>query len=457
MRTTIWGVNAAAWAMTLGAATALAQPDATKSGHSPNIHQLGHVSLGPFMTVGGISVEQELSRPYVYVDRWREEVGFDVLDIHDPAAPKVIAKWRMEHPELHKLSRGETGKYFKLHDRYYYIKAVEFEKGTLDADVGGMVFDVTNPAAPKEIGRIRSPDFQDGWVNVDPYRYADGRMLAFAAVRNLPDGVAPHANIYDMDKYIAGGGGDGKQALIGTVPMPNAEAGTYRGYHDVHVEYDASSGQDRFYGAGNGGFYIFNVSRPEAPVLITTIPEINTIPTVRAHTIVPTPDGRYVVTQMEVQFSPLMIFDLKPVFDKTVERVGIPVGVWAADWHDLPHNHQVRWPYVFDAAYEDGLQVIDIHDPTKPKTVGYAFTCQCQHMTGYMDEQHIHGPSVFSGAMELDVRNADGLIVLSDLNTGFWAFRMDGFTGYKEKPRSGPTTSRGRDRSVPQTTLATGR
>jgi hypothetical protein len=144
---------------------------------------------------------------------------------------------------------------------------------------------------------------------------------------------------------------------------------------------------------------------------------------------------------MEVQFSPLMIFDLKPVFDKTAPSVSTPVGVWAADWHDLPHNHQVRWPYVFDAAYEDGLQVIDIRDPANPKTTAWAYTCGCTHMTGYVDEEHIHGPSVFSGAMELDVRNADGLIVLSDLNTGFWAFRMDGFSHYKGAEAGTPNTS----------------
>jgi hypothetical protein len=161
----------------------------------------------------------------------------------------------------------------------------------------------------------------------------------------------------------------------------------------------------------------------------------------RAHTIIPTPDGRYIVTQMEVQFSPLMIFDLAPALDRTTrEPVSIPIGVWTADWHDLPHNHKVRWPYVFDAAYEDSLQVIDIRDPTHPKTAGWAYTCGCPHMNGYVDEEHIHGPSVFSGAMETDVRDADGLVVLSDLNTGFWAFRMDGFAGWKKPVSASPKT-----------------
>jgi len=422
----------------LASRVTIAQPTSGKKGHSANIHALGHLELGPFMTIGGIAVEQEQSRPYAYVDRWREEAGFDVLDIRDPAAPRVLARWRLEHPEQHRVSRGETGKYFKMRGRYYYIKATEFEMGTLDADLGAIVFDVTDPAAPREVGRIRSPEIMDGFVNVFPYAYADGRQVVFAAVRNLPQGVAPHANVYDMSRFLAG---DRDQGLIGTVPMPNAERDVWRGYHDIHVEYDTASGQDRFYGAGNGGFYVFDVTRPDAPVLLAGIPVINTVPVQRAHTIVPTPDGRYVVTQAEVQFSPLMIFDLAPVLAKKAASVSVPIGVWTADWHDLPHNHQVRWPYVFDAAYEDGLQVIDVRDPTKPKTVGWAYTCECPHMTGYVDEEHIHGPSVFSGAVELDVRNADGLIVVSDMNTGFWAFRMDGFTGARGSQRHTPSTS----------------
>ena len=35
-----------------------------------------------------------------------------------------------------------------------------------------------------------------------------------------------------------------------------------------------------------------------------------------------------------------------------------------------------------------------------------------------------------NGAWGVDVRNADGLIVVSDIETGFWAFKMEGFSGW---------------------------
>ena len=45
----------------------------------------------------------------------------------------------------------------------------------------------------------------------------------------------------------------------------------------------------------------------------------------------------------------------------------MPISAWTADWHDLSHNHEVRWPYVFVSAYEDGLQVFDLKDPKHPE------------------------------------------------------------------------------------------
>ncbi len=53
----------------------------------------------------------------------------------------------------------------------------------------------------------------------------------------------------------------------------------------------------------------------------------------------------------------------------------------------------------------------------------------------------VKGNPMFDGVWGVDVRNADGLIVVSDMTTGFWAFRMDGFSGWNGEQWGFPNVS----------------
>src|SRR4051812_5353994 len=55
-----------------------------------NIHVVSHVPLGGFLHVADIAVEQELSRPYVYVSKRFIPSGVDIISIKDPARARVI-------------------------------------------------------------------------------------------------------------------------------------------------------------------------------------------------------------------------------------------------------------------------------------------------------------------------------------------------------------------------------
>ena len=143
-----------------------------------------------------------------------------------------------------------------------------------------------------------------------------------------------------------------------------------------------------------------------------------------ARTITPTPDGRYAVLESEYRYAPLRIIDLKPGYEGTVKTVSRPIGAYTTRWDGLPHNHEVRWPYVFVSHYEDGVQVFNMMDPTNPYTVAFYDNYDGPIGIGAM------GGGVGNGSFGVDVRNADGLIVSSDLSTGFWAFYMDGFNGW---------------------------
>ena len=52
---------------------------------------------------------------------------------------------------------------------------------------------------------------------------------------------------------------------------------------------------------------------------------------------------------------------------------------------------------------------------------------------------------MFNGLFGVDVRNADGLIVGSDMSTGFWTFKMEGFNGWSGASWGMPERSSAQD------------
>jgi hypothetical protein len=439
--------------------------------NTPNVHLLSHIPLGRSQTIAGIAMEQELSRPYVYVSRMldaQSPAGFNIISVKDPAHAKILYTYRIANAALHQGFGGMEGKTFKYHGRYYYVQCFQFSQGSPDADLGAIVFDVTglpDPSTVKEVGRIVAPNsalhlgsraqcgghqgcsLPGGFHNVFPYRHSDGRTLMFTTTL-----TGTYATIYDMGKFLAGAPDKG---FVSRVPVPGA---TGR-YHDFVVEYDPATHQDKFYGGAQpGGYFVFDVTTPETPKLLTSI-TVGTPGAVyssfgRGHTITPTPDGRYVVTENEYQYAPLRIFDLRPGLDGTVPTITRPIGAWTANWKHLPHNHEVRWPYVFVSAYEDGLQVFNMMDPTNPVTVGYYRTYDGPDLAGVTqvarpDTAEVSlrrgSGSVLNGAWGVAVRNTDGLIVISDITTGFWALHMDGFDGWNGHNWGMPNISTAQD------------
>src|ERR1051326_2065072 len=132
---------------------------------SPNVHVVGHQPLGAAGTVMDLEMEQELSRPYVYVSRSDygkatigRSMGFDIIDIKDAGKPKVLRRWRIENQDLHQGLGGMAGKYFKLKGRYYYVQSFQFRGSGPDLELGDIVFDMTSlpdTTGIREVGRIR--------------------------------------------------------------------------------------------------------------------------------------------------------------------------------------------------------------------------------------------------------------------------------------------------------------
>ena len=409
----------------LGQGVALWTPE--KPG-SDNIEVLGHIPLGPRLSVADIDMEQELSRPFAYVARMvygdEGEKGTDVIDISDPSSPKVIYRWRIEDQDLHLGTGGMDVKHFKWDGRYYFVQSLQFGQGGPDSDLGAVIVDVTglpDPTTVREVARLREPETPGGFHNIFVYKHSSGRVLLIATIG------APYAAVYDLGLVVEG---RVDQAIIARIPVADETDGR-RGYHDFYAGYQPDDGEDRFYGGGTGGYYVYNITDLEQPELLVSLTGISGVQ--NGHTFTPTPDGRYVIAETEYQYAPLRIFDLEPGLSGEVENISRPISGWTADWKNLTHNHEVRYPYVFVSGYLDGLQVFSMLDPKNPVTVGYYDT--------YVGPPNTRRNPMFNGAFGVDVRNADGLIVVSDMTTGFWTFRMEGFLGWRGEDWGMPNVS----------------
>ena len=238
---------AAAATLLLAAPAVQAQWTPLKPG-SDNIDILGHIPLGPRLSVADIDMEQEMDRPYAYVARMVYgdigPKGLDIVSIADPEHPEVLYEWRIENQDLHMRTGGMDVKHFKLGDRYYVVQSLQFGQGGPNPDLGAVVLDVTglpDASTVREVARIREPDLPGGFHNIFVYKHSDGRVLLFSTVRG------PFAHVYDMARVVSG---DLENALVGRVPVPENEltrAG--RGYHDFYVGYHPDTGEDRFYAA----------------------------------------------------------------------------------------------------------------------------------------------------------------------------------------------------------------
>ena len=134
------------------------------------------------------------------------------------------------------------------------------------------------------------------------------------------------------------------------------------------------------------------------------------------------------MTETEYRYAPLRIFDLKPGLDGVARTIRRPISAWTADWRNLVHNHEVRWPYV-----------VRIWATWMASKSSRWWTPSIRLTVAYYDTYLASGEDdVMMGAWGIDVRNADGLIVLSDMVTGFWGLQDGGLPGV-ERSRLGRT------------------
>ena len=424
------GANPPAWSTSLllllfvvalvGIRTARARQNGTPYS-SRNIEFVSHHPLGGTLAVtgettggfealgrrtGDLTIEQDENRPFVYVARRFNPSGFTALDLSTPSEPDILYEWNFA--SNHDGVGATDITHFKANDRYYVVLGVQFTKDDPDSELAAIVFDVTEIASGKvkESARIRRVG---GYHHLFAYRHSNNITLLFGAGGGTLDG-------FDVQSLLSG-----NTTPVFEIEIPEEIPNVDYGFHDMQAAYHVESEVDRLYTSGAGGYYVYDISDPINPSLIATV---SSAAIQIGHGISPIPDGSLIVTTAGYRASPLRIFDIQPAFGESPVQIRTALGAWVANWKNQTENMAVRWPFVFAASMEDGFQVINIRNPLEPYTAGYYLTWagKSSAVSDAATER--------TGAWDIDVRNSDGLIVVTDSNTGLWAFRMDGFQGW---------------------------
>lgn len=370
------------------------------TGSSRNIHAAGRLLIEGGTTA--IAVDQDMARPFAYLATRAEPAGLAVIDIADIAEPRLIAQWHMDD-QAGLASHGLTT---FVHEGRHYLAQAFADDDAAESNIGAIVLDVTELPDIRETARVTTPG---GYRALFAYRHSTGSSLLLATGGGTLD-------VYDVADVL-----QERPAPIARIATPDLPQTAESGFDYVFAGYEPESRQDRLYAAGGGGYYVYDFSDLSEVRQLTSI---SSAAVQRGRAVVPTPDGRHVLTLAEYRTAPVRIFDLQPALDGTLPRLRTAVSAWTSNWQNEYVGLQLRWPLAFAAALEDGLQVINVFDPLNPYTDAYYRTATLpeQQQSPLLQPQR--------GTNAVDVRNADGLIVASDFESGFWAFTLEAFSGW---------------------------
>ncbi len=353
---------------------------------------------GQIPSVQALDVEfdPDERRPYLYVADADGSVAI-VSTATDGGVPTVARRWEVGDGATTTVVDVE---HFRVGNREYLAAGLSMENGQ-GAVAVAEITSLRSDVPIREIARTETAAVTDLFA----YKHSSG-----VAVLAVADGGP--LRLFDAGSLTASG------EPLATIETPEQLERSTSGFDYVYVGYHPATESDRLYGAGAGGYHVFDITDPAAPAPVATV---NPATIRRGGAAVPTPDGRFVVSSAGYRGSPVRIFDLQPVFDGELRMVRTAESAWAANWKNMCADFEMRWPLVFAAATADGLQVFNMRSAAAPYTVGWYRTSDSSSAAMAADVR---------GAQTVDVRNHDGLIAVGDRSTGLWFFNLQGFQGW---------------------------
>ena len=259
---------------------------------------------------------------------------------------------------------------------------------------GLVVFDVSQPATPEQVGQYRKfvdEDSPENFTNVHNIFLSPMGDLVYAINQSSPD---TELRIIDVSDPAS-------PSEVGRFTLHTQ--GGLESAHDINVM-ERNGRLIAFLNYLRAGLWILDVTDPASVSVLSSIKWDG----IKSHSGWPfaLQDKLYYVHSEEGYDRHLTILDVTDLADPVVlshfsTRAGVSV-----------HNVEVVEGIAYISYYIDGLRVVDLRDPEIPREIGHFDTVSAA------DERDI-------GQGAWGVRVYDGIVYVSDIETGIYAFKVD--------------------------------
>ncbi|MDF2763213.1 MAG: hypothetical protein K0S81_191 [Rhodospirillales bacterium] len=306
----------------------------------------------------------------LFVGHMRQPSGTSIYDVEDPRRPRLLAQIELPRGwHSHKV-RVANDVMIVNHERLGPDETPDFG--------GGLgIYDVSNPARPREIAKWRTAgkgvhryDFDGRYAYISPT--AEGFVGNIMMILDLQDPARPE----EVGRWWIPG-----QWKAGGEPYPWDDWTPPRCHHPLR------QGDRLYVSYWHHGFFILDIRDMSKPKPISAV---NTSPVYPhpTHTclVVPTPlKGRKIMVVADEDVAKL--WPAAPAFtwiyDITDERYPVSVATWQVEGLDLDgapqppmmgcHQPSERFngTIIPFAWFAKGLRILDVKDPYAPREVGF--------------------------------------------------------------------------------------
>ncbi|MGH7855863.1 MAG: LVIVD repeat-containing protein, partial [Candidatus Binatia bacterium] len=331
----------------------------------------------PWAPDGGISVNVRVAGEVAYLARYQD--GLRILDIGNPANIVERGHQPTEFPDDFefyndvKIADGPNGKRYAL----------------MGSSVAGVVVvDVTDPASPAIVQHFGTRPGPGEAINVHTLFVDAGR--AYITVLNVG------FEIWDIADPAA-------PVRLGGFEHPAGDAYL----HDLSVQGDRA-----YLNYWDLGMAIVDVSNPASPTLVGSFENYGQTSS-HSNWVTQIGDRKIAVHGDEQWGSHVHLVDVT----EGTAAFATSIGEWETRPEVSVHNVMAAGTRAYLAYYQDGVRVLDIADPAKPRAIAHF-----QTHPGY---DRRYGRSFFEGAIGIDLDLARQRIYVADSHRGLIILELE--------------------------------